>query len=175
VEKLWEEVQAAINRAVQAVGVLPTLLTLTAAGLLLAWLWSNAAWLLLALFGAMGSAEVFHRQQKAELIKRRETTIESLLFRFIDKYPKWRPKVLKEFQHGGLLFRTMGFEELEVPLAIAGPLCPRCAGHLTERREVRFPGRCRIQHRCPCGFTQPSPHSLGELQQEAYQMAGCPG
>lgn len=173
-EKLWEVVQAVLHRAVLAVGVLPTLLTLIAAGLLLAWRTNDPVWLLLALFGALGSAEVFHRQQKTDLVERREVESKSLLLDVQAAHPRWKPKVLKEFEHGGLLFRAAGFDELPVPLSIAGPLCPRCTGHLAERREVRFPGRARIEHRCPCGFAQCSPHTLGQLQAEAHKMAGCP-
>lgn len=173
-EKLWEVVQAALHRAVLAVGVLPTLLTLAAAGLLLFWHFGSAVWLLLTLFSSLGSAEVFHRQRKSDLIQLRQVQVDTLLPGIRDRHPRWRPKVLKEFEHGGLLFRALGFEELEIPLAIAGPLCPRCTGHLAERREVRFPGRIRIEHRCSCGFFQRSTHTLGELQHEAYEMAGCP-
>ena len=173
-EKLWEVVQAVLHRAVLAVGVLATLLTLAAAGLLLAWRASDPVWLLLTLFGALGSAEVFHRQQKADLVERREVAKESLLLDIQAAHPDWHPKVLKEFEHGGLLFRAAGFDELEIALSVAGPLCPRCTSHLAERREVRFPGRARIEHRCTCGFAQRSPHTLGQLQAEAHKMAGGP-
>lgn len=173
-EKLWELVHAVLHRVVLAVGVLSTLLTLTAAGLLLTWRNSEPAWLLLALFGALGSAEVFHRQQKADLVERRDVQKKSMLLDIQAAHPRWKPKVLKEFEHGGLLFRAAGFDELPIPLSIAGPLCPRCTGQLAERREVRFPGRMRIEHRCTCGFAQRSPHTLGQLQAEAHKMAGCP-
>ena len=107
-EKLWEVVQVVLHRAVLAVGVLATLLTLAAAGLLLAWRHGDPVWLLLTLFGALGAAEVFHRQQKADLVERREVAKESLLLDIQAAHPDWHPKVLKEFEHGGLLFRVVG-------------------------------------------------------------------
>lgn len=172
--KLWELMQEVLRRAVLAVGVLSTLLTLAAAGLLLAWRFGDVAWLLLALFGALGSAEVLHRQQQAHLVQRRQVLGCDVFLAMARKHPHWQPKVLKKFEHGGLLFHVVGFEQLEVPLAVTSPLCPRCTGHLAERRETLRPGRVRIEHRCSCGFAQRSAHTLGELQHEAHQMAGCP-
>lgn len=172
--KLWEPVQLLLHRALLTVGALPTLLSLVGAGVLLAWQLGQVAWLLLSLFGVLASAEAFHRQQKAHLVQRRQAQGEPLLWQLADAQPHWQPKVLQEFEHGGLRFRAAGFDQLPVALAVTPPLCPRCAGHLTERRELRRPGLARIRHFCGCGFTQASKYTLGELQHEARQMAGCP-
>jgi len=174
-KELWQSLAAAMHRAVLAVGVLPALLTLAVAGPVLAAAAGEPLWWLLAVFGAFGSAEVFHRQRKAQLVQLRGLPKEPrLLDELRGAHPGWKVKVLKQFHHGGLLFRVGGFEELEIPLSVTPPLCPRCGGGLAERREARFPGRTRIEHRCACGFAQRSPHTLGELYAEAHQMAGCP-
>lgn len=140
--EIWESLKAALDRAIQAVGVLPALLALAATGAIMAARAGDARWLILALFGAFGAAEVYHRQQKAHLIARRQPApAADLVHAVANRHPDWHVKVLQEFHHGGLRFRALGFEELEIPLAVAGPLCPRCGGHLTERIKARFPLR----------------------------------
>jgi len=174
-DKLWELLHAVLHRAVLAVGVLPALLTLAAGGGLLALSTGEPVWALLSVFGALGSAEVFDRQRKADCVElRQKAPAKSLLMEIQDAHPDWHIKVLKEFEHGGLLFRVAGFDELEIPLSVTAPLCPRCGADLTERIEVGFPGRVRIEHRCACGFAQRSPYPLDELQAEAKAMGGCP-
>lgn len=174
-DELWKSLSKAFDRAIQAVGVISVLLTLAIFGALMFAFDRAPVWLAAALFGAFGTAEVFHRQRHADLINRRELPKElSLFLSILDAHPRWEPKVIKEFQYGGLRFRAFGFEELKIPLSVAEPLCPRCGGRVTERRETRFPFRHRIEHRCVCGFSQLSCQTLGELHQEAHDFAGCP-
>ncbi len=171
---LWQSIRKVVDRALSAVGVLTALLALAVFGAAMAVL-ADFRWLLLALFSGFGAVEAFHARSQAHLHQRRDCSVTPrLVFDIADKNPSWQPEVLNEFLHGGVCFRVTGFDKLKIPLAVAGPLCPACKAHLAERREMRFPGRSRIEFFCQCGFRQHSPRTLGELQSEAQEMAGTP-
>lgn len=171
---LWMIMRQFVQRALGAVGVLTALLSLAVFGVVMTFV-SDPRWLLLALVGAFGAIEAAHVRAVAKLRERREAGADSRLYTDIaDKHVLWNPKVLNEFLHGGVCFRVLGFDQLQIPLAVAGPLCPACKAHLTERRELRFPLRARMHFLCRCGFRQPSPHTLGELREEAEAMSGTP-
>ena len=129
-------------------------------------------YLALGTFGAVGALDVFHGHARTQLDKRRRSRDQgSHYFMAIsEKNPRWKPKVIKEFTHDGLFFRTIGFNEFPVPITCTLPLCPACSSQLTERAKVSFPGRPRIQLYCECGFSRPSNQTLCELQHEAKHI-----
>lgn len=166
----------ALKRALNAVGALTLLFGIGAFGLtMLAYGADKAAWVSVTVVGFVGAAEVFHRQRQAELVKRSQAVrVDDLVARIRKVHPLWHPILIKDFQHGGLKFHAMGFEELPIPLAVAGPLCPACAGKVAERVETRFPGRFSIEFHCLCGFVAKSGQTVAELLQEAQHFSGTP-
>lgn len=171
---LWQSVRQVVDQALGAVGVLAALLALAVFGAVMAAA-VDLRWLLLAFLGGFGALEAAHIRAVTHLRQRRKYVGDSrLMFDIANKNPSWNPEVLNEFIHGGVCFRATGFDKLKIPLAVAGPLCPACKAHLTERREARFPLRTRIEFLCQCGFRQRSPHTLGELREEAEELAGIP-
>lgn len=175
--KIGKTIQNALNRAALSVGVITSLVTIGVFGLAaLAFGAANAGFVAVTTFGFIGALEVFHRQEQAEAIRRskmpRRDSRDDLLLRVPDVQPTWHAKTFKEFIHGGLKWRGVGFQEAPVPVTVAGPMCPRCGNNLTERLKVRFPGRTRIDIACLCGFTQRSAYTIAELKTEARELAG---
>lgn len=172
---IWQPVAVRISRAVDATGTLTALLTLAAFGLCaLAVGPARAGLAALAVFGLAGAAEVFHRQRQAELVQRCQLPDPSGLLFAALRAKKWNPKVLDQFEHGGLCWHVLGFEEVQLPFGIGGPQCPSCGKHVSERVSVRFPGRLRIQLCCRCGFAAPARHTIAELRREAAELANLP-
>ncbi len=165
-----------LARAEGGVGLYPILAGLGCLGLGAVFLDPiRGFWIALAGFAAAGALDVRHARAKASLDQRRLAGDKSRLFRLIqDKFPKWQPKVIKEFAHGGLRFRAVGFEEHPVAIAVSSPLCPRCGHNLAERADVRFPGRASIRFYCACGFETASALTLAELWSEAERLCNAP-
>jgi hypothetical protein len=153
-EDVWKVLTAVVERALRAVGTFAALCAVATWGVVMTAVDPSPAWIALTVFGLAGALESWHRQREAELMKRRQLpSPDDVIVRALDAHPKWRGKVFEEFEYGGVKFRVVGFQEVPFPLTVTQPLCPRCEGHLAERRETRFPGRSRILHRCRCGFS----------------------
>ncbi|MCE7520356.1 hypothetical protein LZG37_19645 [Halomonas titanicae] len=139
---------------------------------------SVAIWSALAAFGLVGALEIYNRQKEAQAIQLRQSRRREIdgdrLFRVADTNPSWRPKQLHEITHGGLKWNAVGFQELPVPLAVTGPLCPRCSHKLAETIEVSFPGRLTINVFCMCGFKTRLNKPVDALHEEVSQMVGTP-
>ena len=127
-------------------------------------------------FGLLGALEAFHIQTNSKLKERCHLPdANSLLGSFTGKYPKWNPKVIQEFNHHGFGFRTIGFDQLEIPIGISNPLCPACHKPIcSESVECKFPGRVAIRLQCSCGFSVASDKTIAEIKEEASAMGGVP-
>ncbi|MTD32549.1 hypothetical protein [Paludibacterium denitrificans] len=174
VKELLRTTEKVLNRAVMATGTISALLTIVAIGIVMALFEHTPIWLAASFLGLFGLAEVLQRNAKASLEQRLHTREPDV--RFFDAALQCNGKsdvcVVKQFRYGGLFFNVLSLEHVKAPMALAGPLCPRCRGHLAERRKVSFPFRHQITHVCACGFTQHSTHTLGELEKEARKMSG---
>lgn len=173
---LRKSLSKAFDRAMGAVGTLTLLLSCGVFGFGSAvWGRERGLWLGLGGLGLFGALELFHRQSQTKLMQRcQPLNINALFQSACQAKPSWKTKTFQEFTHGGLFFRTVGFENVPVPLAIAGPLCPACHDHLAQRAEVRFPGRARITFVCKCGRVMTSARSKSELIDEAAKLGGLP-
>jgi len=126
-------------------------------------------------FGIVGALEVHHIQTKVRLLQRlKERNDRNALFNGIRKTRGSLPKIISEFEHDGVCFRSVGLEDVPLPLTMAGPLCPKCNGVLAQRSTVQFPGIIRITFLCRCGFAKPSSLTRAELIAEAEQIANLP-
>jgi hypothetical protein len=177
-DKMWELLTKHLDRAANAVGVLTLLLTVGVFGISANFFEFRTASLIgLCFFGFSGALEVFHRQRKSDLDNRNQSLdINSLFENMLIKYKKvWHLKIHKEFKYRGLLFRTIGFEEVpEGPVTIAGPLCPTCQGNLYAETETKFPGRHSITFKCLCGFSQKSDRTEPEIIKEVASQNRVP-
>lgn len=165
-----------MERAERSVGVITLLIAISCFGVgaLVAGPMYGAYVAIIA-FGIVGGLEVFHIQAKAEAKRRTANLVQQDLFWGIyEKYSRWQPKILKEFTHNGLEFRSIGFEELQIPLGITPPLCPTCKSHLAERISTGFPGRVRIEFFCSCGNRIRSKFTKAEVMEEAAHLASLP-
>src|SRR5258708_3725026 len=122
----------------------------------------------LVTFGLVGALELTLAKWRLSLRERMEAKSDNELFCDIRKaHPDWKPEILKEFTHSGLFFRSIGFDNLKIPLTVTPPLCPKCKGHLAERRKIIFPPFVKFRHFCICGFSQLSSLTISELRKEA--------
>lgn len=165
-----------IERTEKSVGVITLLLSIAifAAGSLLGGPVVGALVALLA-FGVFGALEVAHVKANAEL-QRRATHVkeQGLFWPISQKYPSWKPKIIKELKHGGIHFNAIGFEKMPVAFEISAPLCLACKGRLTERIGVKFPARTRIEFVCECGLVTVSAFTEAELVREVSKLAALP-
>jgi len=95
----------------------------------------NGFYLALGTFAAIGALDVLHTNTKASLKKRQADFIEpegDLFFAAIQQ-KGWRPVVIEEFTHCGLLFETRGFDEIPGGITLSYPFCPRCKNKVFER------------------------------------------
>jgi hypothetical protein len=136
---------------------------------------SRGQWIAYATLGFVGALESFHAQRKGTLKERSQDRETDAVFRLIAKaQPNWHMESKQQLSYGGFHFNAVGFKEHPLPIFVTSPLCPRChsQGHLSERAEVRFPGRVRITLFCRCGFSQRTPETMAELRQIAMTFCG---
>lgn len=172
-----DALRAALQRAADSTSAVTVLLVIGIFGAFAALLPIKiAAWLGVAVFGFAGAFEVFLRQAKARIEQLRQpfspnAALESVL----RARGQWRPKIVKEFQHGGLRFNALAFEELQIPLGVTDPLCPRCQGKVFFEYRLEFPGRIAITASCPeCGWALHGCKPRNELMKDAAEIAGVP-
>ncbi|MGB1762997.1 hypothetical protein [Alloalcanivorax xenomutans] len=174
-------IQQMLDRAMRQAGIITIFLTLAGLGLGgLLFDSEGAPFTALIAFGVGGTLEALHRQAHATLVNlgklERTDSRDTLFWQITEKKTDWEPKVFKQFQHGGVLWNAIGFVDMPLPITVAGPLCPRCQGRLTERRENRFPGRLCFTARCTedCGFEARLAQPSHVLKEEANRIAGTP-
>lgn len=176
-EPITRWLQTILDRTAQRAGVLTLFASAAAFGLggLVGGL-SIAPWVALIAFGLIGCAEVVYRQRKAQAIRlsqaKRHDRSGAVFEGFLKSRPDWNPKEFEQFAHGGLQWKSVGFEQVPFPLTVTGPFCPRCSHHLAERSEVIFPGRLRVSVFCRCGYACRLRLPLHALTEEAEQLAG---
>ena len=165
-----------VDRAATTAGMITVFISMAAFGLGSLFVNANSGlYVGIIAFGIAGAYEVAFRQRKAEARQRSKRAKPSdIIPRIVDVYPDWHLKILQEFKHGGFIFRSMGFEEIPVPLAIAGPLCPVCKKSLAVRVHVSYFLKVRFTYICACGLNLSSPLSEDELRQEAADIANLP-
>ncbi|HHL9085631.1 TPA: hypothetical protein ACQ71T_004123 [Escherichia coli] len=157
------------KRAILATGTIPALITLFIVGILVYIRDGTITYLTMGIFGLLATIEIYYRNSKAMLAARSNTRGPSRIFlEFVNK--GFNHKILEEFEYNGFVFRTHGFEEMEVAVTATGPYCPRCKGKLAERRRIKYLVFPEITFRCMCGFTTTSDRTGGEMLKDVRNM-----
>jgi hypothetical protein len=175
-KNLSDTLSAAVDRAANSVGVITLLLAIGAFGIAFPFVGpANALGPALAVFGLIGALEVLQRNLHAQREQQRDLVrqFERIFEQSFAAHPDWHPKRFKSLRYRGVCFNAVGFEELPLPLAIAGPLCPRCQAKLAATQLHPFPFLHRVELRCQdaCGFALATPYGPYELLFQVHQMA----
>lgn len=167
--EIFKTLHMQFQRAILATGTIPALGTLFIVGILVYISKGTIIYLTLGIFGLLATIEVYYRHGKAVLEARSNIRGPDMIYlEFTDKGLK--PKKLKEFEYQGFIFRTHGFEEMEVAVTATGPYCPRCKGQLAERRRIQYLFFPEITFRCICGFCTTSDRTGGEMLKDVRNM-----
>ncbi|EAO0751055.1 hypothetical protein NI583_003002 [Salmonella enterica] len=167
--EIFKTLHVQFQRAILATGAIPALGTLFIVGSLVYIRDGIIIYLTLGIFGLLATIEVYYRHGKAVLEARSNIRGPDRIFlEFVNK--GFNHKILKEFEYQGFIFRTHGFEEMEVAVTATGPYCPRCKGQLAERRRIKYLFFPEITFRCVCGFCTTSDRTRGEMLQDVRDM-----
>ena len=175
--KLKSVIVAAFERALNSVGILTLLFTISVYGLaMLVFDWATSIKIAVAVLGAVGFCEIFHRQALIKLDGRRKPSrdLNAVLTFLREKQRTRTPQVLKELNYGGLNFKAIGFDQLKMPVGISSPLCPDCGSVVAETVGIRFPGRIEICFQCGCGFRKKSKITKAEIMETVAELFNTP-
>ena len=155
-----------LNRVIDKTGMLTLFLSFgffSTAAIIFNFTKALLVWVGIIGFG--GALEIYHKQVQVKFDKRKQLVYHpsKMIMDFRKTYPRWAPKIIDELKHYDFIFHTIGFEEIDIPFGIAGPLCPNCQKPLIEDSKIIFPGRIHITFQCVCGYKKRSTKTKAEL------------
>ena len=90
----------------------------------------------------------------------------------------WQIEELEEFSYCSVKWKSMGFDQLRVPITIAGPLCPACGSKMAYRACHRYIVLPVYILYCHCGDNNKRivrlPKPLSMVREEVLNMKNVP-
>ena len=130
-------------------------------------------------FAIAGLLELSYKNTARENSRMNQVPDDGKLIYHISKHKEtWQLQAIEQFTYCGLIWKTIGFDKLSIPLAITGPFCPACGHKMAYRAGHRYAILPAYILHCHCTGSREGtirlPRPLSQIRQEVLQLKNIP-